>query len=267
MCSRGSLSDDYKRRVYEGAQRNRERSIEPGEEGYSPECYMISLVFSAALIGLLVMFIIYVSKLPQAEKLYKPEKGRIIVKNKAFTVVTESLDCSLYMKRRSILGDNVVAVIHQGIVCLSMLIPYCASGMYSSLSMMYIKRIYEDGERRYWYSRQPINSEFVVVHYWDGTWEKMGDMFGYFNKDILDYFEEGWDRSKEYGGQSESPRKFRVPKRLEKHLLMQPNETRVRWLKTFGLDLELEILWTIGMFQQGKQVQSEEKLRGATSRN
>ncbi|KAL6730040.1 hypothetical protein Aduo_001037 [Ancylostoma duodenale] len=95
---RGSLSDEYKRRVYEEATKAREPVLEPGAEGYSPECYLFSLVVTASIIGSLVAFIVYVSKLPREETFDKPVASSYIVKNKAFTVISESLDCSLYIK-------------------------------------------------------------------------------------------------------------------------------------------------------------------------
>ncbi|CAJ0593811.1 unnamed protein product [Cylicocyclus nassatus] len=140
-----SLSDEYKRRAYEEAERNRERLYELGAGGYSIECYVASLAFTAAVIALLIVYIVNISQTSLKETVSHMSAAPDYTKS--YVVMTENFDCSLLAKRAYLKSMETA---DSAIMCLTATVPYCVAGLYSSISSFYYLRLSIERAVRTW---------------------------------------------------------------------------------------------------------------------
>ncbi|KAK6727229.1 hypothetical protein RB195_005127 [Necator americanus] len=244
-----SLSDDYKRRVYEEAERRKEKLQEHATEGYTPEFFMFALVFTSIIIALLVIYIVSVEDRTYIELHHRIEDLHYESKHKMVTVMSEILDCSLYMKRRSIIGDTPQSIIRYGQMCISLTMPDVAAGTYSSYAMMMVYLQYPDGLAHNWLRtlgtkvrNEPMSiktsATTAMVCVRNGDPCPAPDI-AWFNKESRE-FDTFIEEKKINNTEFVLKKKFRLPDYIVKYLSnrMKANRTIPKgWIDTVGLDL------------------------------
>ncbi|KAK6059087.1 hypothetical protein COOONC_03286 [Cooperia oncophora] len=93
---KSSLSDDYKARAYQEAERQREKLYHPIEEAYSPEYHLFLLLLTSVLVGLVVLAIF--SLKPEQEGEIAEEPSTFGKRHPGLVMMTENIDCSIQMK-------------------------------------------------------------------------------------------------------------------------------------------------------------------------
>uniref|UniRef100_A0A1I7XVG3 Phosphoglycerate kinase n=1 Tax=Heterorhabditis bacteriophora TaxID=37862 RepID=A0A1I7XVG3_HETBA len=167
--SRGSNSDEYKRRRYE--EFNMIMKHSRYNQVFSPECYMISVIivgllliaayallhyvitipFAADVVRLLIinfhcnisvissqLLLIYIIQITR-NRTYSYETSK-----SSFVVMSDSIDCSIYMKRVTLQSMPIQHVMLHGLACLSINAPYSVAPD-SGLSMLIYYRQYFHG--------------------------------------------------------------------------------------------------------------------------
>ncbi|KAK5980555.1 hypothetical protein GCK32_010099, partial [Trichostrongylus colubriformis] len=137
--------DDYRRRKNE-EERIREAILKHEAESFSPYFYMMSLFTLWGIIALLAFVIVHLNNLPAPDDSHVvPRRYSLERKYRVFAAASENIDCSIHMKHISIRNGTSHAVIRHGIMCISMLLPYSSTGMFSTFSMMIYHKQHPEG--------------------------------------------------------------------------------------------------------------------------
>ncbi|XGW20512.1 hypothetical protein V3C99_003923 [Haemonchus contortus] len=135
---RGSTSDEYKRRIYDS--REREREVRRGDNEDSGYTYKITAAALALFIIILATVIFIIAS---QETLYNEFDVKYTMNLETWRVsagfMSENIDCSIHMKRRFIQGDPPQEVIRQGLMCLYALAPHTVHEN-SSVQMTFLHR-------------------------------------------------------------------------------------------------------------------------------
>ncbi|VDO72781.1 unnamed protein product [Heligmosomoides polygyrus] len=132
-----SAADDYRRRRYEDFEKMREAYMAEEAEAISPYTFlMVLFALWGVIIALELVIAPYREATHQQITHHVPKTYSLERKHRYFSVATESIDCSLYIKLRlRVLHflDDTIHPIHltmrQAIMCISFLVPYSAVGI------------------------------------------------------------------------------------------------------------------------------------------
>ncbi|KAK5981242.1 hypothetical protein GCK32_015690, partial [Trichostrongylus colubriformis] len=124
----------------------REKYAQETAQAYSPEYHMFLLLFTSALIALLVWAIFSLEEHPIEEIRETPSTFDM---NYEFLVVmTENIDCSIYLKQLY-KSKKLIVMTRHAMACISLLVPSSAAGMKSTFSMTVFHRLRSLGLSHY----------------------------------------------------------------------------------------------------------------------
>ncbi|CAJ0593777.1 unnamed protein product [Cylicocyclus nassatus] len=99
-------------------------------------CYVASLAFTAAVIALLIVYIVNISQTSLKETV--SHMSAAPDRTKSYVVMSENFECSLLAKRAYLKSEDLVS---NAIMCLTATVPYCVAGLYSSISSFYYAKL------------------------------------------------------------------------------------------------------------------------------
>lgn len=236
-----SAADDYRRRRYEDFEKMREAYMAEEAEAISPYTFlMVLFALWGVIIALELVIAPYREATHQQITHHVPKTYSLERKHRYFSVATESIDCSLYIKRLRVLHflDDTIHPIHltmrQAIMCISFLVPYSAVGMYSTFSMLFFHRLHRQGiemakkkrTSKHWVRRNCEHHTLIEFNEVQNSYLRMGN--GTADTHLKCFWVENVEQEELLGiwlrnDNAKNPRKFRPSAELRRRMKQNPD--------------------------------------------